>query len=152
MNHMRVLGLHIFTGELRFSVLKGTRAAPTLIDRGRLLTTQPDDVPALMDWYESQFQQLITTHKPEKLAYRLTLAPKKDQLFSSEFPLGVLNLLAHKKALPIAAYSAQSFKPSKLELAKNVDMYTYCDSVFGKNPPYWDKNQKHSLLVAWFEL
>ncbi|BAU47784.1 hypothetical protein SVA_1209 [Sulfurifustis variabilis] len=149
---MRVLGLHLLTGQLRFSVLEGTKTQPLLKDKGRLVTTDPEDVPALMDWYDSQFRQLINSHNPDKLSYRLTLDPKKDQLFCSEFPLGILNLIAHQKSLPISNYTSRSFTPSRLGLPKNADIYAHCDSVFGEHPPYWDKNQKNSLLVAWFEL
>jgi hypothetical protein len=149
---MRVLGIHLLTGQLRFSVLEGTKSDPSLFEKGRLVTTDPEDAPALMDWYDSQFRLLITSHSPDKLAYRLTLDPKKDQLICSEFPLGILNLIAHQKSLPISSYTSRSFTPSRLGLAKNADLYAHCDTVFGLNPPYWDKNQKNSLLVAWFEL
>ena len=149
---MKVLGIHVATGQCRFSVLEGARGTPTLIEKGRLVTPSHDNVPALMDWYDSQFRQLVTSHSPDKLAYRLTLDPKKDQLFCSEFPLGVLNLIAHQRSLPITHYTARSFTPTRLGLHKSVDIYAYCDVVFGRNPPHWDNPQKHSLLVAWFEL
>jgi len=149
---MRVLGIHVAVGQCRFSVLEGTKDEPILVDKGRLITPDHDNVPALMDWYDSQFRQLVTTHNPSNLAYRLTLDPKKDQLFCSEFPLGILNLIAHQKTLPIAEYTARSFTPARLGLSKSADIYAHCDSIFGKNPPYWDDAQKHSLLVAWFEL
>lgn len=149
---MRVLGLHLLTGQLRFSVLEGTRSSPSLVEKGRLVTTDPEEAPALMDWYDSQFRQLITSQNPDKLAYRLTLDPKKDQLICSEFPLGILNLIAYQESLPINSYTSRSFTPSRLGLAKGADLYAHCDSVFGLHPPYWDKNQKNSLLVAWFEL
>ena len=149
---MRVLGLHLLKEQLRFTVLEGTKSSPSLVVRGRLVTTDPEDAPTLMDWYDSQFRQLITNHSPNKLSYRLTLKPKKDQLVCSEFPLGILNLIAHQQSLPINSYTSQSFTPSRLGLAKGVDIYAHCDEVFGQHPPYWDKNQKNSLLAAWFEL
>lgn len=149
---MRVLGVHLLTGQLRYTVLDGTGSNPSLVEKGRLVTTDPLDAPSLMDWYDSQFRQLISTHQPDKLSYRLTLDPKKDQLICSEFPLGILNLIAHQKSIPISGYTAKSFIPSRLGLSKGSDIYAHCDTVFGTHPPYWDKNQKNSLLVAWFEL
>lgn len=149
---MKVIGFHLLKGQLRFSVLEGAKDAPVLLDKGRLITIDPQDPPALMDWYESHFIQLINKYSPDKLAYRLTLNPSKDQLVSSEFPLGVLNLIAHQQGLPIASYTAQSFKPSRLGLQKHADIYEHCETVFGHRPPYWDKNQLNSVLVAWFEL
>lgn len=149
---MRSLGIHVATGQCRFGVLDGTSAKPTLVEKGRLVTPGHEDVPALMDWYDTQFRQLVTSHKPDRLAYRLTLDPKKDQLFCSEFPLGVLNLIAHQKSIPIFAYTARSFTAARLGLEKSLNLYNYCDDVFGKHPPHWDDAQKYSLLVAWFEL
>jgi hypothetical protein len=149
---MRVLGLHILTGQLRYAVLEGTKNSPTLISKDRLITTDPDNVPELMDWYDTQFRHLINTLRPKRLSYRLTLEPKKDQLFCSEFPYGVLNLIAHQMALPISSYSSKAFTPTRLGLPKGTDLYAHCDAVFGEHPPYWDKNQKNSILVAWFEL
>ncbi len=149
---MKVIGIHIATGQLRYSVLEGSKASPTLVAKEKMLTTDPKNAPPLMDWYESQFNLIFDQHSPDRIAYRLTLAPKKDQLVTSSFPLGVLNLLAHRRNLPITAYVSGNFVASRLSLPKGTDIYTHCDQVFGNNPPYWDKNQKHSVLVAWFEL
>lgn len=149
---MKVLGLHLATGQYRYCVLEGTRDAPKMLAKNRVLTPSHEKVPALMDWYDSQFRQLINDHQPNKLAYRLTLDPKKDQLICSEFPLGVLNLIAHQASIAISNYTSRSFTPSRLGLAKTVNIYDHCDHVFGQHPPYWDTHQKHSLLVAWFEL
>lgn len=149
---MKILGIHVLSGQLRYCVLAGTKNKPVLEDKGRLITPSPDNAPALMDWYDTQLQLLITNHKPAKLAYRLTLDPKKDQLITSIFPLGILNFLAHKEALPIANHTSRAFTASRLGFAKGHDIYAECDNTFGNNPPYWDKNQKNALLVAWFEL
>ncbi len=105
-----------------------------------------------MDWFDTQFRSLLDQHKPDKIAYRLTLDPKKDQLFTSEFPLGILNLHAHQRGLPIAGYTPRAFVGSKLGLKKGADLSLHCDDVFGEHPPYWDNNQKYAILVAWFEL
>jgi Holliday junction resolvasome RuvABC endonuclease subunit len=149
---MRILGIHLAKGQLRYALLEGTKLEPHLVDKGRLVTTDPNLVPELMDWYDSQFRQLLDRLSPNKIAYRLTLSPKKEQLFTSEFPLGILNLLAHQRNLPIIAYTPQAFVPSKLGLKKEADLYQVCDQTFGQQPPHWDKNQKYSILVAWFEL
>jgi hypothetical protein len=149
---MKVLGIHIATGQLRYSILEGTKAIPSLVMKDRLITTDPQNVPALMDWFETQFNLLLYQSKPDRIAYRLTLAPKKDQLFTSSFPFGILNLLAHRNSIPISSYVAGNFVASRLNLPKGTDIYAHCDSVFGSRPPYWDTNQKHAILAAWFEL
>lgn len=149
---MKVLGVHIATGQFRYSILNGTKVAPALVEKGRLVTPAADDVPALMDWYESQFNLLLDQFAPDRIAYRLTLAPKKKQLFTSSFPLGILNFLAYRRNLPISSYVSGNYVASRLGLSKEIDLYAYCDTVLGSNPPYWDQNQKHSVLAAWFEL
>jgi len=149
---MTVLGLHISTNQLRFAVLDGTKASPRLLAKDRLLTPDPQYVPALMDWFESQFIRLLDLHTPSKIACRLTLAPKKGQLFTSCFPFGVLYLLAHKRNIPVTPYVSGNYVPSRLSLPKGTDLYQHCDTVLGEHPPYWDDNQKHAILAAWFEL
>jgi hypothetical protein len=149
---MKILGIHVLSGQLRFGILAGTKTNPILEDKGRLITPAPDDVPALMDWYETQLQLLISNHKPTKIVYRLTLDPKKGQLITSIFPLGILNLLAHKEALEIANHTSRAYTASRLGLPKGTDLYDICDDKFGVSPPYWDKNQKNAILAAWFEL
>ena len=149
---MKVIGIHIATGQLRYSVVEGSKASPTLVAKEKLLTTDPKNAPQLMDWYESQFNLFLDQHSPDQIAYRLTLAPRKDQLVTSSFPLGILNLLAHRRNLPITSYVSGNFVASKLGLPKETDIYAQCDHVFGVTPPYWDKNQKYSILVAWFKL
>lgn len=112
----------------------------------------PDDVPALMDWYDTQFAAILDAQTPDRIAYRLTLEPKKEQLFTSEFPFGILNLHAYKRGIPITNIVPRSFVASKLGLAKGKDLLSYCDDVLGMHPPYWDANQKYAILAAWFEL
>lgn len=149
---MSVLGIYIAAGQLRYSVLDGTKAAPIMRTKDKLTTPTSADVPALMDWFDTQFQMILDQHSPDKIAYRLTLAPKKAQLFTSIYPFGILNLIAFQKGIPIASFVAGNYVASKLGLPKNTDLYTHCDNLLGRNPPYWDKNQKHSVLAAWFEL
>jgi len=149
---MNVLGIHALSGQLRYSVLTGTKVSPTLVEKDRLVTPSEDDVPVLMDWYDTQFRLLVANHNPSKIAYRLTLDPKKKQLITSIFPFGVLNLIAHKKSIPVASHTPRAFVASRLGLPRNTDIYNLCDETFGENPPYWDKNQKNAILVAWFEL
>lgn len=149
---MKTIGFYIAKGQLRYAVLQGPRNKPKLVIKERLVTVDPDDVPALMDWYDTQFSTLLNKHTPDSIGYRLTLEPKKEQLFTSEFPYGILNLQAHKLSIPITPYTPQSYVSSKLSLPKTTILYDYCDTVLGTHPPYWDDSQKHAVLAAWFEL
>ena len=150
---MAVFGVHIATNLFHYTVLDGTKTTPILIAKDRLTTPVADNVPALMDWYETQFDLVLDRYTPERIAYRLTLnLQKKRQLFCASFPLGVLNLLAHKRNLPIEEYVATSYVVSRLGLSKGSDLYAHCNTQFGILSPPWDNNQKHSVLAAWFAL
>lgn len=149
---MRVLGIHLLKGEFRFGVLEGTKQQPLLIASRRVVTLSHENAPLLMDWYDSQFRQLMASYSPDKISYRLTLEPKKDQLITSEFPYGILNLLAHQAGLPINSYTAQNYTASRLGLPKGADLQVHCDAVLGVHPPYWDTNQRNAILAAWFDL
>jgi hypothetical protein len=149
---VRVLGIHLAKGQFRYALLRGTKDAPLLVEKGRLVTTDPGQVPQLMVWYDSQFQQLLNRLTPDKIAYRVALSPRKEQLFTSEFPFGILNLFAARLNVPIIPYTPQTFVASKLGLPKGTDLSVACDKAFGLHPPHWDVHQKYAVLVAWFEL
>jgi len=149
---MKAIGFQLLTGHIRYAVLDGNRGTPTLVDKGRLVVPEINSVPQLMDWYETNFDNLLATHEPQRVAYRLTLEPDKDQLFHIIFPYGLLNLQCHRRQIPCDDFTSKSFVPSKLGLPKGGDLYAHCDTVFGRRPPYWDIHQKHAILVAWFVL
>ena len=148
---MKVLGVNLLQGELRYSLITGVRGAPQLVDRGRRIVVS-EDSPELMDWFESTFDEIIDSTKPDKLAYRLVLNPKKKQIYNLIFPFAILNLVAHRKKIAISEYINQNFTPTKFGYPKGEDIYEICTAVFGEHPPYWDKNQKYSVIVAWLSL
>ena len=140
---MPVLGIVLQKNFMRFSVLDGDRDGPIFIDKGRIATCDPKDVPQLMDWYETSFQQIIAEYHPSIIAYKLSLDPNIEQLHNLSFPLGVLNLLARKRGIQVKEFSHRAITPNKLGLHKSVDLQKYVDDTFGERPPYWDKYQKY---------
>ena len=149
---MKTLGFNLQKGQIRYSLLEGTKDNPILIEKNLHKVISSPSIPNLMDWFETTFQSLIIRLEPDKIAYRLALEPKRVQISYLTFPYAVLNLIAYKKELPIAEYTSGNFVASKFGLDKKVDIYKYCDKVFGINPPYWDTNQKYSVIAAWLEL
>lgn len=149
---MKILGLVVQKNYLRFAVVGGDKKTPTLVDKGRQSTCDPDNLPALMDWYETHFEHLISEHTPDAIAYKLTLEPTIEQQHTLAYPFGILNLLAKKHNIPINEYSSRGITASKLDLIKKTDLMKHVDAVFGEHPPYWDKYQKEAVLVAWFGL
>ncbi len=149
---MKVLGFDLLKGQIRYSVLEGTKDNPTLVDKNRHKVIVSSSIPDLMDWFETTFESLINRLEPDRLAYRLALEPRRAQISYLTFPYAILNLIAYRKGLSIAEYTSGNFVASKFGLDKKIDMYEYCDEIFGTNPPYWDKNQKYSIIAAWLEL
>jgi len=147
---VKSLGIALQKNFLRYAVLDGDSGNPTLVEKGRQTTCDPNDIPALMDWYETHFQHLISAHAPDVIGYKLVLEPKIEQQHNLSFPLGILNLLAQKEGIPINEFSQRAITPAKLGLGKTTDLMVLVDETFGEHPPYWDKYQKEAVLVAWF--
>lgn len=147
---MKSLGIALQKNYLRYAVLDGDSGTPTLVEKGRQTTSDPEDIPALMDWYETHFQHLLSTHAPDVIGYKLVLEPKLEQQHNLSFPLGILNLLARKEGITIKEFSQRAITPAKLGLRKATDLMAQVDQTFGEHPPYWDKYQKEAVLVAWF--
>jgi hypothetical protein len=148
---MIVLGFNLQKGEIRYSLVAGTKHAPELLEKGRHLVAT-ESTPVLMDWFESTFENIIARTNPNKIAYRLSLEPSKTQIMYLTFPYAILNLLAHRKKICIYEYVSQNFVPSKFGQPKGVNVYDYCTQVFGEHSPHWDKNQQYSVLAAWLTL
>jgi len=149
---MKTLGINLETGSLRYCVLEGTKKAPTLIEKDKLDINSATTTDALMNWYDSTFENIINRVQPDAIGCRLALNAKKNQIRYWYYPYGVLNGIAHKKGIPVTEYVTQNFTASKFGLTKGIDLFNHIDIVFGKNPPYWDKSQKNSMLSAWMLL
>ena len=149
---MAIVGFDLHKGFLRYSVLDGNKAAPVLVYKERHTVLQTESIPELMDWFESTFRSILTQYTPTGISYRLSLEPKKDQISYLIYPWAILNLISYQNRIPISFFTCRALSPARLVQPKDTDLYSYCDTVFGNNPPYWDIYQKNSILVAWFNL
>ena len=149
---MKVLGICLHKGFVRTCVLEGTNGNPKLIEKEKIPVMDTTDAPELMNWFDSNFREMIDRYNPDKIAFKLFLEPKKAQLFYMQFPYGVLNLICHERGIEAVDYVKQNFKATKFGYDKSIKAYDLCDDIFGKNPPYWDSYQKDALLAAWLTL
>ena len=149
---MKVLGFDLRKGEIRYSLLTGTKPDPILLEKERHSVLVANSTPKLLDWFETTFESILERTQPDKIAYRLSLEPKRAQMEYLIFPYALLNLIAYRQNKDVYEYISQNFTPSKFGLAKGVDVYSHCTDVFGDRPPHWDKNQKYSVLAAWLTL
>ncbi len=148
---MNVLGFNLLKGEIRYSLLSGTKSTPQLLEKDKR-SVIAESSPVLMDWFESTFEGIIEKTQPDRIAYRLSLEPKKAQIQYLTFPYAILNLIAHRRKIEIFEYVSLNFVATKFGQPKNVNVYDYCTQVFGERPPHWDKNQQYSVLAAWLTL
>jgi hypothetical protein len=149
---MRVIGFNLETKSMRYTVLEGTKAAPVFMEKDRIVINATTSIPALMDWFESSFQNLINRVNPEIIGCKISLKGKKHQIPFWYYPYGILNNIAHKQGIDVSEFTSGNFTASKFGLPKTTNIYTHIDATFGTHPPHWDKNQKYSLLAAWMML
>ncbi|HBG26360.1 MAG: hypothetical protein A2Y10_11375 [Planctomycetes bacterium GWF2_41_51] len=149
---MKILGFDLSKNEIRYTLIDGNKLSPILVEKDRLVVLTTPNVSELMNWFETKFESLITRMKPDKVAYRLSLNPLKEQMFYLTYPYAILEILCYKHKISISSHTKGNFAATKFGLTKGSDVYKYCDDVFGINKPYWDEKQKHSLLSAWLNI
>lgn len=149
---MTTIGFNLETKSVRYTILEGTKAAPLFVEKDRFVINAATTIPTLMDWFESSFQNLLNRIEPDIIGCKISLNANKKQIPFWYYPYGILNNIAHKQGIDVSEFTSQNFTPSKFGLPKTTDIYTHIDTIFGTHPPYWDKNQKYSLLAAWMIL
>ncbi len=94
---MKTIGFNLEIKSMRYTVLEGTKAKPNFIEKDQIVINATSSTPALMDWFESTFQNLIDRLKPDKIGCKISLNAKKNQIHFWYYPYGVLNNIAYKK-------------------------------------------------------
>lgn len=150
---MAVIGFNFMTRDMRYAVLDGTRDAPNLVTKERIVYPIWGSVPESMGWFETQIGLILDNHGAQQVAYRFSLAiATVVQVQTGYYAQSILNLICHKKGIETIHYTNQGLNGTKIGLHRNADLLTHTDSVFGTHPPYWDKGTKEAILVAWFLL
>lgn len=158
-----ILGLSMYSDHFYWAVVGGTLQSPSLLANHREPTPANMDDGVLMDWFATEFGNLIARHQPSSAAFRLLLpgsgrSCNRDQMVRSLYPNAIFMLAcerSHDKVL-VEARTAQSLTLHALGLSdrrRGFDPVSdYCDQVFGLLSPHWDKGQKEAIVVAWLGL
>ncbi len=148
---MRVIGFAFQKGKFRIAVLE-THGAGIAYYSHRAVKVDPGlQIPALMNRYMLDFRSCLEEFRPEILSVKQVF--ESTTLDSATFhilPVGLLGLLASEQNKTFHRYTIQALRhPSSFQLPKGKKPIDEVDTQFGEHPPYWDKPQRESVLVAW---
>lgn len=158
-----ILGLSMYSDHFYWAVVGGTLQSPSLLGHHREPTPTNMDDAVLMDWFATEFGNLIATYQPSSAAFRLLLPSSgyscnRDQMVRSLYPNAIFMLVCERSRdkILVEARTAQSLTLHALGLSDRRRGFgpvsDYCDQVFGLFPPHWDKGQKEAIVVAWLGL
>lgn len=155
---MRTIGFNFTKNDFRYSVLEGDIKNPGFISKGKTDYPQSMETPELMDRIETQLNEIIVKHKPNKVGYKIFLPFKGfqgldvPQITRTYYAQAILNLSCYKNGIVICPYPSQAINGTKLGLPKDADLSKHVDDKLGLHKPHWDKPTKDAVLVAWFLL
>jgi hypothetical protein len=163
--HKCALGVFTLSNYFYWAVLEQDGATLTLADRRREGVPKTMTTAQLMTWYSGRVSSLLESYKPTIVAARLPMAGRGFGLTTefvekAIFPNAIVHFLCQQKEppIPVVDYIKQSFTAKRFGLTKPVGkkntelLFEKCDSTFAHDGPYWDENQKETVLAAWLAL
>lgn len=152
---MRVLGFNLQSNQLRFVTLEGSKDQPSYVDGRKLVNNGAANTQALMNWYNDNFQRIITEQEPDIIGYRVSLFDVKlEQISRFYYPYGILNSLCHSTGNDLKELSSKKVSkkyPQSFGLPKDADLYKECGRLLPELNPK-DLPQKDAALTAWYLL
>lgn len=97
--------------------LTGTKANPTLGSKAKITLPANYTVSQTVAWFETQLELLLNNINPSTVSYKLTINNVTNSMVQNcYYGQAVLNLLCHKRGIPIAHTSPSSIVVSKFGL------------------------------------
>lgn len=150
---MRTLAFTFSTNDLEYVVLEWTKENPILHSKKRISLPANYDTPQTTSWFETQLELLLNNIQPERVTYRLSIMKVTNAYVSNVYYWqGILNLLCHKRNIPITHTSPSSIKASKFGQPKETNLTRYIENLLGKQTAPWDKWIKDTALIALINL
>lgn len=150
---MTSLAFTFSTNDFEYIALTGTKANPTLHTKGKIILPANFDVSQTVAWFETELELLLNNIKPNTVSFRLTImGVKNNYVFNVFYGQAILNLLCHKKGIPITHVSPASITVNKFNQPKGTNLTTYIEGLLGKQPAPWDKGIKDTALIALINL
>lgn len=148
---MRSIGFNITKGRLWYCVLEGSRVTAELVYHSYEKFDVEQPHPLLTNYFKQAFKEVVEKHKPDIIAYRMSLEGKKKSIPYLYFSFGVLNLLAHELEMPIFSTISQTF--SAKALGARGDKFAVCDQLIAAIPAIkWNNDYRYAALAAWISM
>lgn len=146
------LGFSVGANEIQVVGLSGTRAAPNVAGRRRVLFPDGIGEHRTAEWAENQLGLLLDEFCPEAVAYKLNRgAATVKEIVRVYYSYAILDLLAHKRNLPVTHQNAP-IRPQRLGLVAGADPRAYITATIGAHPPYWRGHGEDAAIVAYLLL
>ncbi|MEG0546327.1 MAG: hypothetical protein RR552_03970 [Oscillospiraceae bacterium] len=141
---MKSLGIAIKKNEIWFAILEGgskSNAVIISIVKHSFRAGQP--LPELMLYFYNLFAEIIEENNPDKIACKVHLGSKKDQIPYMHYPIGVLAYICKLKNIPLEERTgAWIVGGKKKKINQCMDKFADADLKAEKLA---------AVLVAWFE-
>ena len=142
---MRILGIAIKKNEIWFSIVSGLKKSDAVVDEtGKQNFNADSSTQSLMLDFYNIFSEAIAKYSPNKIAYKLFLDTKKDQIPYMHYSLGILNLLSKQNGIPIKERTSSWISAGKKSKIIRFNEY------FNDNS--YKTDEMVASLVAWYEL
>lgn len=149
----RVSAFKIVTREIVLVTLEGNKNVPILVTHDVIRCPTTLKAPEFTDWAETQFGLLLDKEGPDRIVYKLSSGLQKhEQIFRIYFGLGVLNLVAKRKGIPIRHISPNSVRPKAFGLGAGGDIDQHVQLLFGALQPPWNKGVRETAALAILDL
>lgn len=143
---MRVVGLAVKKGELWISVIEGeTQENCSLINTEKFCFQADSPCSRLMFEFYNIFTEVIEKYNPDKIAYKVYLDAKKDQIRYMMYPWGILNYICANRDIECIEITGV-WLSAKKKGKKKLDI---CREFFNCN---FDKDQLAAVAAAWYGL
>lgn len=146
---MTAIAFTFSTNDFEYVVLTGTKLAPILHSKGKIVLPANHDIPQKVAWFETELELLLNNINPDTVNYRLTVMRVTNTYVSNVYyGQAILNLLCHKKNIQVSNISPSSITVTKFNKPKGTNLTTYIEGLLGDQPAPWNKGIKTTALMA----
>ena len=137
------MGIAIKKNEIVYVIVDGDSKKDAIINKIAKQNFRAESDTLMMDFCNI-FVEIITKYKPDRVAYKLYLDTKMQQIPYMHYSLGILNLVCLQKGIKTQERSSQWITAGRKKKISEFEEY------FGENK--MNSDEIAAALVAWNEL